>query len=38
VLVDKAVETDGRIVTANGPAAAGEFVETYIHALTAVEW
>jgi protease I len=38
VLVDKAVVTDGRIVTANGPAAAAEFVETYIHALTAVEW
>jgi protease I len=38
VLVDKAVVTDARIVTANGPAAAAEFAETFIRALTAVEW
>jgi protease I len=38
VLVDKAVVTDNRIVTANGPAAAAEFAETFIRTLTAVEW
>ena len=38
VLVDKAVVTDGRIVTANGPAAAAEFADTFIRTLTAVEW
>jgi len=38
VLVDKAVVSDGRIVTANGPAAAAEFAETFIRTLTAVEW
>jgi protease I len=38
VLVDKAVVTDSRIVTANGPAAAPEFAETFIRTLTAVEW
>lgn len=38
LLVDKAVVHDGRIVTANGPAAAAEFAETFIRTLTAVEW
>ena len=38
VLVDKAVVADSRIVTANGPAAAAEFAETFIRTLTAVEW
>jgi protease I len=38
VLVDKAVVTDDRIVTANGPAAAAEFAEAFIRVLTAVEW
>lgn len=35
VLVDKAVVSDGRIVTANGPAAATGFANTFIRALTA---
>jgi protease I len=35
VLVDKAVVSDGRIITANGPAAAKEFAETFIRTLTA---
>jgi protease I len=38
VLVDRPVVADGRIITANGPAAAQEFSETFIRALTAVEW
>jgi protease I len=38
VLVDKAVVSDSRIVTANGPAAATEFAETFIRTLTSVEW
>lgn len=38
VLVDKAVVADSRIVTANGPAAAAEFAETFVRTLTAVEW
>ena len=38
VLVDKAVVTDNRIVTANGPEAAAEFADTFIRILTAVEW
>lgn len=38
VLVDKAVVADTRIITANGPAAAAEFSEAFIRALTAVEW
>jgi protease I len=38
VLVDKAVVTDSRIVTANGPEAASEFAEAFIRSLTAVEW
>lgn len=37
VLVDKAVVSDSRIITANGPAAATEFAETFIRTLTAVE-
>lgn len=35
VLVDQAVASDSRIVTANGPAAAQEFAETFIRTLTA---
>jgi protease I len=35
VLVDKAVVSDSRIITANGPAAAKEFAETFIRTLTA---
>jgi protease I len=35
VLVDKAVVSDGRIITADGPAAATGFAETFIHTLTA---
>jgi deglycase len=38
VLVDKAVVTDSRIITANGPEAAAEFAEAFIRSLTAVEW
>jgi protease I len=38
VLVDKPVVADSRIVTANGPAAAAEFADTFIRMLTAVEW
>lgn len=34
VLVDKAVVSDSRIITANGPAAATEFAETFIRTLT----
>ena len=34
VLVDKAVVSDSRIITANGPAAAKEFAETFIRTLT----
>jgi deglycase len=37
-LIDKAVVSDSRIITANGPEAAAEFAETFIRALTAVEW
>jgi len=37
VLVDKAVVSDSRIVTANGPAAAAEFGATFIRTLIAVE-
>jgi protease I len=37
VLVDKAVVSDSRIITANGPAAAIEFAETFIHTLNAGE-
>jgi protease I len=38
VLVDKPVVADLRIITANGPAAAKEFGEAVVRALTAVEW
>jgi protease I len=38
VLVDTAVVSDTRIVTANGPAAAAEFAAAFIRMLTAVEW
>jgi protease I len=34
VLVDKAVVSDSRIITANGPEAAKEFGETFIRTLT----
>lgn len=36
VLVEKAVVSDGRIVTANGPAAASGFAETFIRTLLAI--
>ena len=38
ILVDKPVVADSRIVTANGPAAAAEFAESFIRTLAAVEW
>ena len=38
VLVNQPVVTDTRIVTANGPAAAKVFADTFIKMLTAVEW
>lgn len=38
VLVDQPVVSDNRVITANGPAASKEFAETFIKALTAVEW
>ncbi len=38
ILTDKAVVKDGRIITANGPAAAGEFAEVFISTLSAAEW
>jgi protease I len=38
VPVDKPVVKDGRIITANGPAAAEAFASEVIRALTAVEW
>ena len=38
VLVNQPVVSDRRIVTANGPAAAKAFADTYIKMLTAVEW
>jgi protease I len=37
VLVDKAVAGDGRIITANGPAAAREFADTFILTLAAAK-
>jgi len=37
VLADKAVASDGRIVTANGPAAAAEFAGAFIRILSAAE-
>jgi protease I len=38
VLVNQPVVTDGRIVTANGPAAAKAFADTFVKMLTAIEW
>ena len=38
LLVEKPVVKDGRIITASGPEAAAELAETFIRALTAVEW
>jgi protease I len=38
VLVNQPVVNDTRVITANGPGASKEFAETYIKALTAVEW
>jgi protease I len=38
ILVDKPVVKDGRILTADGPAASAEFADTFIRMLTAVEW
>jgi len=38
VLVNKPVVTDGRIITANGPAASKEFAAEIIRRITAVEW
>ncbi len=38
VLVNAPVVTDSRLVTANGPAAAKAFADTFIKMLTAVEW
>ncbi|PKL65106.1 MAG: hypothetical protein CVV32_06055 [Methanomicrobiales archaeon HGW-Methanomicrobiales-3] len=38
VLTNQPVVSDKRIVTANGPAAAKAFADTYIKMLTAVEW
>ena len=38
VLVNKPVVADGRIVTANGPAASKEFAAEFIRKITAVEW
>jgi protease I len=37
VLIDKAVVSDSRIVTANGPAASKEFADAFIRALSAAE-
>lgn len=38
ILVDQPVVTESRIVTANGPAAAKAFADTFVKMLTAVEW
>ena len=38
VLVNKPVVVDGRIITANGPAAAREFAEAILRTITEVEW
>ena len=38
VIVNQPVVADKRIVTANGPVAAGEFAATFVKMLTAVEW
>jgi len=37
VLTEKAVVKDGRIITANGPAAAGEFAEVVVRTLSGAE-
>jgi protease I len=38
VLVNKPVVSDGRIITANGPAASKEFAAEIVRKITAVEW
>ncbi|MFA4859522.1 DJ-1/PfpI family protein [Methanoregula sp.] len=38
VLVDQPVVSDNRVITANGPSASKAFAETFVKALTAVEW
>jgi len=38
ILVNQPVVNDTRIITANGPEASKEFAETFVKALTAVEW
>jgi protease I len=38
VLVSQPVVTDTRIITANGPSASKSFADTFVKALTAVEW
>ncbi len=38
VLTNQPVVADKRVVTANGPAASGEFAATFVKMLTAVEW
>ena len=38
VIVNASVVKDGRIITANGPAASKAFADAVVQALTAVEW
>jgi protease I len=38
VVTNAPVVRDGRIITANGPAASKAFADEIVHALTAVEW
>lgn len=38
VITNAPVVKEGRIITANGPAASQAFADAIIHALTAVEW
>jgi protease I len=38
VITNAPVVKDGRIITANGPAASKAFADTIVQALTAVEW
>jgi protease I len=38
VITNAPVVKDGRIITANGPAASQEFTDAIVHALTTVEW
>jgi protease I len=38
VIVNQPVVNDTRVITANSPAASKEFAETFVKALTAVEW